>query len=267
MGNPQRKVTILGHRGAKAIAPENTLAAFETAIEIGVDMLELDVHLSKDGALMVIHDPELSRTTNGQGMVSEYDRATLQTLNAAAKFSGENIFGFQSIPTLQEVYEKVGDRAAINVEIKTRADGSRYAEIEELVLDVVRHNHALETTVISSFNAPTIAKIQHIAPGVQCHLIVAGSYFQQQAQAGKSEADIVEEFVQHHYDLIAIEKSYLTPSLMHLLEQAGIREAVWIINDVNEMEQYLAMGVDRLTSDCPHLIVPDYRKWENARQP
>jgi glycerophosphoryl diester phosphodiesterase len=259
--NNNHKPIILGHRGAKSIAPENTLASFQTALEIGVDMLELDVHLSKDGELMVIHDPKLSRTTDGQGMVCDFDRETLQALNAAAKFSGEKSFGIQHIPTLQEVYDLVGDQAAINVEIKTKADGSRYAGIEEKVAALVKHNGKIDTSVISSFNFPTIEKIQKLAPSLQCHVIVSGGFFQQKAKEGKTEQDIVQEFVQRNYDLVAIEKSYLTNSLMALLNEAGIQEAVWIINDVDEMERYLAMGVDRLTSDDPHIIVPAFRAW------
>ena len=265
MKNTNRKVTLLGHRGARAIAPENTLVSFQTALDIGVDMIELDVHLSKDGELMVIHDPELSRTTDGQGMVCDFDKETLQALNASAKFSGEKTFDIQHIPTLQEVYDLVGDQADINVEIKTKADGSRYEGIEEKVIELVKHNNQLDTTLISSFNFPTIEKIQKLAPEIQRHVIVSGGYFKQKAEEGKTEEDIVQEFIDRNYDLIAVEKSFLTPNMMKLLNEAGIREAVWIINDVDELEKYVSMGVDRVTSDYPHIIVPAYRELINDK--
>ena len=84
------RVKITGHRGARGIAPENTLAGFQVALNLGVDMIELDVHLSRDGELAVMHDPRVERTTDGDGAIGSYTLAELKRLNAAAKFSGEN---------------------------------------------------------------------------------------------------------------------------------------------------------------------------------
>jgi glycerophosphoryl diester phosphodiesterase len=149
---------IVGHRGAKGIAPENTLVGFQVALELGVDMIELDVHLSKDGELVVIHDPRLERTTDGRGLVSAYTLAELKELDAAARFEGDTSYGVQRIPTLEEVYALVQGRTRINVEIKRTADGERYPGIEGKVVESVRRNDALAYTIISSFDFPTRSK-------------------------------------------------------------------------------------------------------------
>ncbi len=113
MSRPQ----IFAHRGAKAVAPENTLPAFERALAMGVDGIELDVHCSKDGQLVVIHDESLERTTSGTGKVSDYTAAQLAKIDAGSYFNPA--FAGTGVPTLAEVFDLVGNRCRVNVELKS----------------------------------------------------------------------------------------------------------------------------------------------------
>src|SRR5262245_64546483 len=104
---------VVGHRGASDRAPENTMAAFEAAIAIGVDAIELDVHSSRDGHLVVIHDQNLARTTSGQGLVHEHSLAELKALDAGGWF--DRAFAGERIPAFEEVLERIGPRVPLQV--------------------------------------------------------------------------------------------------------------------------------------------------------
>lgn len=145
---------IIAHRGASAEAPENTLAAFERALAAGADMIELDVRLSADGVPVVIHDETLSRTTNGEGRVGDLSLEALKELSAGGWFSAD--FLEEKIPTLAEVYDLVGQRAEINVEIKGEA-----ARTGPASLGAVPDPGALARTIFSSFNPRAIESVRN----------------------------------------------------------------------------------------------------------
>lgn len=250
---------IVGHRGAKGVAPENTLSSFQAALDAGVDMIELDVHLSKDGHLVVIHDPALDRTTDGQGMVGDLTLAELKALNAAAQFPGSHPYGIQRIPTLQEVYDLVGGRVEINVEIKTTAGGSRYPGIEQAVVDTVRRNHALATTVVSSFDFATVQEAHRLEPALACYAIISTDYFWEMGVRGGRAGDVVSDLTENGFTQVAVNKKYLSADLMSLLDEAGFMVGVWIVDDADELWEFAGMGVDRVTTDRPDLLVPAYR--------
>jgi glycerophosphoryl diester phosphodiesterase len=255
----QDRIQIVGHRGAKGIAPENTLASFQAALDAGVDMIELDVHLSQDGELVVLHDPRLERTTDGSGLVGEFTLAELKQLDAAAQFEGDAATGVQRIPTLQEVYDLVGGQVEINVEIKTAEDGSRYPGIEDKVLELVRRNGAEAYTVVSSFDFPTVQEVQAQEPELACYAIVSTEYFREMGLKGKRAEDVVADLVDHGFGQVAVDKQYLSRDLMALLDEAGFVVGVWVLNDVDEMGKFASMGVDRITTDRPDLLIPAYR--------
>jgi glycerophosphoryl diester phosphodiesterase len=150
---------IIGHRGYHAKYPENTLAAFEAAIEAGVDMIELDVTLSRDRKVVVIHDAILDRTTNGKGPVADLTLAELKQLDAGSWFDWQ--FADQQIPGLFEVLDLVNDRAYVNIEIKSNAYESRHPPdaIEKQVVDLLRQKNHLPTCMISSFDVNILEQI------------------------------------------------------------------------------------------------------------
>lgn len=151
MSFPGEPPLIIAHRGFRARYPENTMVAFQAAVDAGAPMLELDVHLSRDRKMVVIHDAALERTTNGKGLVSEHTLEQLMDLDAGAwfdlKFTGERV------PTLETVFDGLDADIQINVEVKPdllETDRSKDA-IEPLLLDLVRSMGRLQTVLVSSF--------------------------------------------------------------------------------------------------------------------
>ena len=162
----------IAHRGVSSLAPENTMVAFQKAVELGADGLELDVQFSKDGRLVVIHDEQLDRTTNGQGLVKDFTLAELRELDAGTWFSRE--FAGERIPTLEEVLVEFPG-LHINIEIKSGV--IFYPGIEKAVLDTVQRYKLEENILISSFNHYSLAECKKINPDVRIGILyMAGLY-------------------------------------------------------------------------------------------
>ena len=251
------RLLIMGHRGAREVVPENTLAAYGFAIASGVDAIELDVQLTADGELAVMHDARLERTTNGHGPLRELTLAQLKELNAAANHAGPD-YGVQRIPTLQEVYDFVQGRVQINVEIKMDAAGARYAGIEEKVMELTLRNQAAGYTVVSSFSFPTVAAIRAMAPpDLRIYAIVGRDYF---ADKGPhAPATLVSELGNLGVSWVAVQKDFLSPERVAALKAEGAAVHAWVVNDVAEMWELVGLGVDAITTDRPDIIVPAYR--------
>ncbi|HOE34651.1 MAG: glycerophosphodiester phosphodiesterase [Chloroflexi bacterium] len=160
---------IYAHRGASALAPENTLAAFLLALQAGADGIELDVMLSRDKELVVIHDSTVDRTTNGSGKVAEMPLAALRELDAGAHF-GENFRG-EKLPTLTEVFEAVGGKMRINVELKNYA--RPLDDLTARVISLTERFHLEDSVLLSSFNPINLSKAAKINPRIQRGLLVS----------------------------------------------------------------------------------------------
>jgi len=249
------KVKITGHRGARGIAPENTLAGFQVALDLGVDMIELDVHLTCDGELAVMHDPRVERTTDGAGAVGTFTLANLKRLDAAAKFNSPTRHGVQRVPTLQEVYDLVGDRCTINVEVKLTADGTRYAGIEEKLVEFLHRNDPANRTVISSFDHPTLVRIHELEPRLMRHGIVSREYFAALPAGPLGIQVAVDDFVSRRLTWMAINQAYLTADLCAQMKRAGLTVHAWIIDDLEGLVRFASMGVDQITSDRPDVLL------------
>ena len=140
---------IFAHRGFSGKYPENTMLAFKKAVEIGCDGIELDVHLTKDNVLVIIHDEDIKRTANGQGLVRDMTFEELRRFDYSAGFKG--VYGFNEIPTLREYFELVKDTDIItNIELKTGI--FEYPTIEQRVIDMIREFGLEKKIILSSFN-------------------------------------------------------------------------------------------------------------------
>jgi len=150
---------IIGHRGYHAQYPENTLASFQAAIAAESSMIELDVMLSADRRMVVIHDATLERTTNGKGSVADFTLAELKQLDAGSWFDSQ--YANQTIPELSEVLDLVNDHAYINIEIKSYSYESHHPPdaIEKQVVKLLRHKNLLDTCMISSFDVNILEQI------------------------------------------------------------------------------------------------------------
>ena len=151
---------IFAHRGARRVAPENTLPAFAAALDMGVDGIELDVHRTRDGALVVIHDFLLERTTDGHGLVRRprWTKSAASTPAAASPQPSRST----PVPTLDEVLDLVGDRCLVNIEIKS--DDPYACDASDAVLATIRCRKLYDQVVVSSFNPVTLIKLRHLDP-------------------------------------------------------------------------------------------------------
>src|SRR5690606_20002442 len=155
---------IIAHRGASDQAPETTMAAFRRALDIGADGIELDVHMSADGRLVVIHDETVDRTSNGKGLVKDKTLAELKELDFGSWFS-EGFRG-EKIPELEDVLELLSDRdVLLNIEIKNGP--VFYPGIETAVADALQKYGMTDRTIISSFNHYTLVEIRRYDPGIR----------------------------------------------------------------------------------------------------
>ncbi len=168
---------IIAHRGASAFAPENTMAAFRLAKELGADGIELDVMLSADQKLVVHHDNSVNRTTDGKGTVAEMTWDELKDLDAGSKF-GEDFSG-EPLPLLEQVFEELGRKLLINVELKNYA--SPRDSLTEMVVDLVKRMELEESVLLSSFNATNLLRAYSAAPEIRRGLLtlpgLAGSLY------------------------------------------------------------------------------------------
>jgi glycerophosphoryl diester phosphodiesterase len=258
-----RAILFVGHRGAAGEAPENTLAAFARGVEVGVDLIELDVHLSRDDQLVVIHDPRLDRTTDGSGLVRERAFADLRRLNAAAKFTGSREYGAQQIPTLQEVYDLIGARVPVLIEIKVDAQGNRYPGIEQKVIETVRQNNAIARTTIGSFDLATLQEIQRVEPQLTRVAFISTAYLSKKGMRGEGPDAIAAELRAAGAQSVGIEKSYVAKPLVTAFKQAGLRVGAWTVDDFVEMWNLIDLGVEMITTNRPNLLIEKYLQGRN----
>ena len=216
---------IIGHRGASGYAPENTLKAFELALQQGCEWLELDVHLL-DGKLIVIHDEQLDRTTSGQGLITDHSLDVIRGLDA-----GEG----EKIPYLGEVIALVDGKATINIELK----GSGTAQPTSALLDAWCLEHGTDPNkfLLSSFDHRELALASPRYP--------RGALFWKMSDTAVERA-------------LSLNASYMNISLKHVTEdwvnaahKAGLKVAVYTVNEIDDIEQMRQWGVDAIFCDYP----------------
>jgi len=250
-------VMRVAHRGGSALAPENTLAAFSVGLQQDADALEMDVHLSKDGEIIVTHDPLLERTTGQPGEVADYDAKTLGGFNAAVAFIGATSFGEQKIPTFDEVLDLVEREAkrpaVLQVEIKLKNDGTRYAGIEEKLLAKLRERGRIESTIIISFDFPSLARIQELEPKIQTGALISKKYMT--SVGAKGPKAVAEDIASLKVDYVGINYQYLSQTLYNEFRSKKLGVGAWTVNEAKDMKRFQEMGVDFITSDRPDLLL------------
>jgi len=232
---------ILAHRGASAHAPENTLAAFELALAQGANGVELDAKLSADGEVVVIHDPTVDRTTGGKGRVSQMTVAALRELDAGSFFSEK--FRGEKIPTLAEVFETVGNRALINVELTnytSPADG-----LADKVCELVKRFGLEDRIWFSSFLPSNLKRTRSLLPDTPRGLLALRGWLGWWA---RSFAFNFGDFQSLHLGLP--DASAQAFARVHRLKR---RVHVYTVNAVEDMRRLFNWGVDGLITDEPQL--------------
>ncbi len=234
---------ILCHRGAKNYAPENTLAAFKIALELGADGFELDTQLSSDGHVVVFHDPTVDRITNGHGKLSKLSLAELRELDAGSSFSEK--FHGEKIPTLDEVFETIGKRAIINVELKNFS--TPFDNLAEKVCEVVRRHEMQKNILFSSFLPWNLKKAARILPEVPRGLITIKGRW---GVWGRSFGFNFGDYATLHPYL-----GDVTAQQVQRVHKLKRRINVWTVNREDDMRRLFSWGVDGIMTDDPQLAV------------
>lgn len=233
----------LAHRGASGHAPQNTLAAFLLAAEMGADGIELDVHLSADGKAVVIHDDTVDATTNGHGRVSQMTLAELKALDAGSWFAPN--FAGEGIPTLEEVFETVGHRLLINVEIKVEK-GHHPPEQEAETVRLIEDHGLVDRVIISSFNPVSLRRVRKLNPHIALGLLYA--------QAETNLFPFIATLMGTRYKALHPQFTLVNPQYMQKARDRGLYVNVWTVNKAQDMHSMLALGVDAIITNYPDTL-------------
>ncbi|MEC0231614.1 glycerophosphodiester phosphodiesterase [Paenibacillus alba] len=227
---------IIGHRGAAGEAPENTLASFALALEQGAQGIELDVHLTKDGEIVVCHDPSVDRTTNGSGLIMNQSWGDLKALDAGLWFS--EAYTGERIPLLREVFELVPRGLLINVEVKHAYEG----RMEKVLLAFLRESGRLADVVISSFDHKVIQRLKQQEPEAKVGLLYAANLINHAAYAKQLGVDVHSLHPYHH----GIEHEDVAAA-----NAAGLATYPYTVNEIADYKRLIACGVTGIITDYP----------------
>lgn len=236
---------IYGHRGAKGEAPENTLVSFQQCLAHGVRRCELDLHLSKDGKLMVIHDPTLKRTTGRRGKVVEHDAADL--VHYDARHGGPGWKHPCPIPRLSELFEKC-DFEHWQLEVKS-ASRVRAARTVLAIKALAEHHGLLEHITITSGSREVLRALKRLTPEIACGLVAEYAWL-----------DPLKVARQYDCQLLALKWTLCTPERIAKARAQGLHVSVWTVNDPTLMRRLADFGVDSLITDFPGLAVETLAK-------
>lgn len=226
---------MMAHRGNSGLAPENTLAAFAAAIDTKSEWVELDVHLTADGEVVVMHDATVDRTTDGSGAIADLTLAQIKALDAGSWFSPE--FEGERVPTLADVVDLLGKRLRINVEIKSAADPASAAK----VVAILREGGVLQQSMISSFGLEAVLEVRkHWADPVLA--LITGN-----------AADL-QTTIDHGLQYFNIEHHAVDAELLERTHAAGVLANVWTIDDPELWRHFAKLGADIMTTNQPHLM-------------
>lgn len=227
------RAKIMAHRGASADAPENTLAAFQLAIDQGADWIELDVQESADGEVIVMHDSDFMKQAHNPLKVWDAERAPLDALDIGSWFDEQ--FSTERVPRLAEVLEMCRDKVGVNIELKYYGHDQ---QLEQSVVEVVEAANMSDQVMVMSLKKQGVQKAKSLRPDWKCGLLLS-------VYAGDLNSLDV--------DFLAINGKFASRSFVRQAHEAGKEVYVWTINDAATMSQMLNRGVDGLLTDRPEL--------------
>jgi glycerophosphoryl diester phosphodiesterase len=236
-------VWVVAHRGASGYAPENTMAAFRRAVEMGARFIETDLHLTRDARVVAIHDSTLDRTTTGHGLVDLRSLEEVRALDAGAWFgtrSAESFAG-ERVPTLEEILRFAKERDVIFY-LEIKSDGTW--GVEHAVVAALRDSGEAARVVILSFDPATLESVlrldQTFMTGYLCE---------------HPSNDLVERTVRVGARQILPRGDLVTPALVEKAHHAGLQVAAWTINEPDQMRRLMAAGVDGIMTDYPDRLI------------
>ena len=222
---------IIGHRGTAALEPENTLLSVSRALEIGVDAVEIDVRMTRDNHLVVIHDDTVDRTTDGTGRVKALDLGQIQRLNAGKG---------TKIPTLDEVFGFVGNRITVFVELKE-------AGTEDAVVELIRKHDVFDTTVVISFWHRLVVSAKQSDDRIKTGVLMVGCPVDTSV-ASAAQADV-----------LMMKYTFVDKDFVDIAHRDGMKLFVWNVDQLGLAESYARMGVDGIGSNDPRALVNRFK--------
>lgn len=230
------KPMIIAHRGAKGMAPENTLAAFQLGLSQGCEGIELDVHLTADDEIVVCHDMTLDRTTNGKGLITEKSLAEIKTYDAGLWFGDE--FKGETVPTLDEVFDLVPDSIMINVEVKYAYEG----RMERKLVEFLRRRNRLNPVIVSSFDHKCVRRIKQMDSEVKIGLLYQSNLLDPTAYARSFD---VEVYSLHPYFQMLDAEDVLKA------KKSGLYVYPYTANEEKDLLKLTDLGVSGIITDFP----------------
>ena len=234
--------TVIAHRGASSYAPENTFAAFDLALRMGARHIELDVHLTSDGHVVVLHDEMVDRTTNGHGAVTSHTLAALKALDAGAWFDGK--FAGERIPTFSDVLERYKGRAHVHTEIKGRSD-----QLSERTADLVRTHGMVDQVTITSFQRPRLVETRAYAAELPTGWLVS-----------EITDAVVADARAMGLTQLCPRADTVTRGLVQRLHAEGFVVRAWGVANEELMRQVVTAGADGMTVNFPDKLIALLRR-------
>ena len=241
---------IIAHKGASGIAPENTLTAFQKALDLGVDMIELDVRHTKDEEIVVFHDSTLERTTDGRGLVEDITLAEIRELDAGSWFHPD--FEGEKVPTLKEVLDLIDGQCKVLIEIK-HMDHPHYHDFAEKLIDIVEEErNGFEWCILQSYEDRYIEEAHKYDDRIQTKKLLIGEdsapliafYVETRMHLGRSKKETRLNALNPHYET-------LSPRRVFRMHARGFDVYTYPVNERDDMIKMLNMGVDGIITDFP----------------
>jgi len=238
---PRFAAKIIAHRGYSSRYPENTVSAIRAAVEAGSDMVEIDVQLTKDNEIVVIHDKSVYRTTNGSGLVKDLTLAQIRELDAGSKFDPK--FAGERVPTLEEALDAVHGKAMLNIEVKaTDSEGARRHMAQQIAALVARKNYSAHVQVMA-FDADFMRVMRQTSPDISMALLAINNTFGSKTR----------QAVNLKLDGINLLHNTVSADEVKSIHKAGLKTNVYTVNRSNTMLKALRKGVDGLITDYPEV--------------
>lgn len=253
---------VYAHRGGLALAPENTIPAFDNGLAFGADGVELDVQLSRDGVVVICHDPTVDRTTDGAGAIADLTAAQLAALDAGYRFARDGAFPFRGqgigVPTLRGVLER-HRQATLLVELKSSDPRLAHAAIDE-----IRAHDAIDRVTIGSFHQGALDAVRAYEPRIRTG-----------ADTDEIKSELTRALMEpgprrrsfHSFQVpeLFAGTRVVTPEFVARAHAVGTTVIVWTVNEVDDINRLLEWGIDGLITDRPDIAVPTVYRWYEAR--
>lgn len=245
---------IIGHKGAAGYAPENTLASLQVAMDMGVDMIEIDVHMTKDGEVVVFHDEDISRTTNGTGKIHELTLAEVKELDAGSWFSPK--YAGEKVPTLREAIELVHGNADILIDIKSKGH-EFYDNFAEVIVDIIdEREDNKEWCIVQSYEQEYLEHAYARDSTIKMKKLMMGEDESMLFSFYLNSKSFMTNRNKHHFfETINPHYSTLSQRRIFRLHAKGYKVHTYVVNEPIEMVKMLNMAVDGIITDYPDRLV------------